>query len=383
MAAPEAPLCYVGVARKSAAFRLMKQMGWEEGEGLGKDKQGIKGYVRVKNKQDTTGVGVEKPNNWAFDTTQFDSILKRLKVQSAEPSDEVAGKNTTQVESDTELPRDVKEPVASLLGHKEAVSLMLNRLRLLSMIIRYKKRERGKLVNAYSAKDIEGILVRRAESPEINFDLGGEVESEKASEIQVICPPEGNTCKELPPNWWGHKYGFIPGGLLGAELKRRKSEKSQSNERTMFYEDDQVNLYNLVQDKSTTGKQGLGIKDRKKKIAGCYFEGKKTSFNDSDDEDSADLGSPVKQKGDDSLKMGSANEPKVKLKNLCKQLLRQAPGESLKLKTLKALMNEHSSSVFSDFSSKKDALAYLREKLEGSNKFMVEGKKVSLTSRRG
>lgn len=29
--------------------------GWEEGEGLGKDKQGIKGYIRVKNKQDTTG----------------------------------------------------------------------------------------------------------------------------------------------------------------------------------------------------------------------------------------------------------------------------------------------------------------------------------------
>ena len=26
MAAPEAPLCYVGIARQSAAFRLMKQM---------------------------------------------------------------------------------------------------------------------------------------------------------------------------------------------------------------------------------------------------------------------------------------------------------------------------------------------------------------------
>lgn len=26
MAAPEAPLCYVGVAKQSAAFRLMKQM---------------------------------------------------------------------------------------------------------------------------------------------------------------------------------------------------------------------------------------------------------------------------------------------------------------------------------------------------------------------
>lgn len=27
-----------------------------------------------------TGIGVDKPNPWAFDTAQFDSILKRLKV---------------------------------------------------------------------------------------------------------------------------------------------------------------------------------------------------------------------------------------------------------------------------------------------------------------
>lgn len=58
MAAPESPVCYVGVARQSAAFRLMKQMGWEEGEGLGKDKQGIKGHVRVQNKKDTIGISL-------------------------------------------------------------------------------------------------------------------------------------------------------------------------------------------------------------------------------------------------------------------------------------------------------------------------------------
>lgn len=33
----------------------MLVQGWEEGEGLGKEKQGIKGYVKVKNKQDTLG----------------------------------------------------------------------------------------------------------------------------------------------------------------------------------------------------------------------------------------------------------------------------------------------------------------------------------------
>ncbi|KAI3769244.1 hypothetical protein L6452_00345 [Arctium lappa] len=27
--------------------------------------------------QDTLGIGLEKPNVWAFDTTQFDNILKR------------------------------------------------------------------------------------------------------------------------------------------------------------------------------------------------------------------------------------------------------------------------------------------------------------------
>ncbi|GMP73285.1 hypothetical protein CsSME_00031079 [Camellia sinensis var. sinensis] len=92
MAAHEAPICYVGIARKSAAFRLMKQMGWEEDEGLGKEKQGIKGYVRVKDKQDTTGIGVDEPkNNWAFDTSQFDNILKRLKVQATEIKDEGHG----------------------------------------------------------------------------------------------------------------------------------------------------------------------------------------------------------------------------------------------------------------------------------------------------
>jgi hypothetical protein len=26
------------------------------------------------------GIGLEKPNSWAFDTTQFDNILRRLKV---------------------------------------------------------------------------------------------------------------------------------------------------------------------------------------------------------------------------------------------------------------------------------------------------------------
>ncbi|KAJ4712005.1 PIN2/TERF1-interacting telomerase inhibitor 1-like [Melia azedarach] len=381
MAAPEAPLCYVGVARQSAAFRLMKQMGWEEGEGLGKDKQGIKGYIRVKNKQDTNGVGLDKPNPWAFDTAQFDSILKRLKVQAVQTNDEVE-KDDSELETGTDGSNDAQKQTVKATRARG----------------RYKKREKGKLVHGYSSKDLEGILVKKVEeAPEVDRSVDGMLEVVEASESQDYCA-EGNKMEDVPPDWWGFKYGFVSGGYLGANSTRKKRVKAEgdqrSNERTTFCEDDQENLYNLVQDKSTTGKQGLGIKDRPKKIAGVRFQGKKTSFDDSDDEESADepasndepsaeFGVPVKRKHEDSLEIVNTDEPNWKVKKLCKKLLRQVAGESLKLKQLKGLIDEHSTSVFSNFSSKEDALAYLKKKLEGSSKFIVKGKRVSLISRRG
>ncbi|KAH9719398.1 G-patch domain-containing protein 1 [Citrus sinensis] len=378
MAVPEASPCYVGVARKSAAFRLMKQMGWEEGEGLGKDKQGIKGYIRVKNKQDTTGIGVDKPNPWAFDTAQFDSILKRLKVQATQTNDE-ADKDDPPVETGTEGTIDSQDQIVKATRPQG----------------RYKKRERGKLVRGYSSKDLEGILVRKVEEPpEVDSSVDGVVEPVEAPESQDFCAEvvTGMRIEDVSLEWWGFKSGFVSGGYLGSNSTRKKATKTgdaqKINERTAFNEDDQENLYNLVQDKSTTGKQGLGIKDRPKKIAGVRYQGKKTSFDDSDDEESADepfadFRASAKRKRDDSLEIQKIDEPKVKVKKLCKKLLLQVPGESLKLKQLKVLIDEHSTSVLSNFSSKKDALAYLRRKLEGSTKFRVERNRVSLTSRRG
>ncbi|KAJ6415131.1 hypothetical protein OIU84_004012 [Salix udensis] len=418
MAAPEAPLRYVGIVKESPAFRLMKQMGWEEGEGLGKDKQGIKGYVRVKNKQDTTGVGVEKPNNWAFDTTQFDSILKRLKVQAVQSNDEVFPRptealkeNSSEEKTEADATDDAKEQVVKATRARG----------------RYHKRERGKLVNAYSSKDLSGILVKKSEElPQTDPNPDNELESESAFESQT-CYLGGNKVEDLPPDWWGFKYGFVSGGLLGAKPTKKKStrtaDKHNHNERAMFFEEDQENLYKLVQDKATSGKQGLGIKDRPKKIAGVRFQGKKTTFDNSEDEDSADYEDDSdadddvsadfpsakqncdilemenvevkivdkdsvdfcisgKRKREDTPKMQEINEQKVKLKSLCKRLLHQVPGESLKLKKLKSLAEEHSPAVFSNFTSRRDAVAYLKQKLEGSKKFSVEGKRVRLTSRR-
>ncbi|CAA0812134.1 D111/G-patch domain-containing protein [Striga hermonthica] len=357
MASPEAPLRYVGVDRSSAAFRLMKQMGWEEGEGLGREKQGIKGYLRVKNKQDTLGIGTEKPNAWAFDTSQFDSILKKLKVQAVDISVKKADeKDGHKEDAELSASKDNKDTGAKVTRPQG----------------RYTKREKGKRVNAYSSKDLEGILVNRTKSPEVNT---AEEASNEEKLIEILVPDVEEIVQEVPQDWWGHKFGFVTGGLLGAESRRKKS-----HDRTTFNEDDQENLYKLVQDKATSGKQGLGIKDRTKKIAGCYFEGKKTTFGDSDDENSSDSRSrsSVKRKHENISETDNIVGPKQKLKKLCRKLLRQAPGESLKLKQLKVLIDEHSPSTFSSFSSD-EALTLLKTKLENSDRFSVKGKKVLLT----
>ncbi|KAL1212371.1 G-patch domain-containing protein 1 [Cardamine amara subsp. amara] len=379
MAAPEAPVKYVGILKESAAFKLMKSMGWEEGEGLGKDKQGIKGYVRIKNKQDTTGVGVDKPNPWAFDTTQFDNILKKLKVQAAPTR--TSKNDDAESEDDAAKSEPAKSKTVAKVTRPQG---------------RYKRRERGKHVNSYSSNDLVGILAKKTEEPSPAVcDIADTMEIEIISEDQDASVKE-QKIEEPSSDWWGFKSGFVSGGLLGAKSGRKKSSKP--NERKMFSENDQENLYNLVQDKATAGKQGLGIKDRPKKIAGVRYEGKKTSFANSDDDDDDEeeeeedeeseedddkdsvikTSLPVKRKHDEII------EPKIKLKNLCKQILKKDAGSggSMKIKQLKSLIDEQAPSVLSEFSSRKDAIAYLKLKLERSGKFVVEGKKISLVSKK-
>eukprot|EP00904_Undaria_pinnatifida_P001899 jgi/Undpi1/1170/HiC_scaffold_10.g04632.m1 len=71
-----------GTGYNGFAKGMMAKMGWEEGQGLGKDKQGRATYVQVKKKEDNAGLGKEKAqqNNvndqWYFDA--FDSALANM-----------------------------------------------------------------------------------------------------------------------------------------------------------------------------------------------------------------------------------------------------------------------------------------------------------------
>ncbi|CAK9235466.1 unnamed protein product [Sphagnum troendelagicum] len=361
----EHPVMFQGVAKDSPAFRLMTQMGWEEGKGLGKDKQGIKSHIRVRKPR-------EEKSGWLFIMLKF-SPAPNFSVKSAdlpkEESDETSDDEVTEV----------KEVKVKKVSRPQG---------------RYKRREGGKLVRGYSETDLKAILLQE------------EKVNTPPSRIQVR--EEINPAHEaLAVDWWGTNFNFVRGGRLGSTLhkpnaavgKPSEEDKALSNGRTEFCEQDQENLYKLVQDKATTGKKGLGTGDRTQKVGGAHFKGQKKVFGD-DDDDGSDGSKPEKEPGtgngcskdllkeDDKPKKrkrdrdggneGTVQEgSKIKLKELISQILTQAPEQRMSVKRLQKRVIA-TTGLFSN--PTEDQVDSFKDKLLKSSRFVVEGKKVSLAA---
>lgn len=66
-------------------FKLMKQMGWEEGKGLGQDGQGMSENLKIKVNFDNKGLGDDEDfqRDWADAVDSYQNVLAKL--QSANP----------------------------------------------------------------------------------------------------------------------------------------------------------------------------------------------------------------------------------------------------------------------------------------------------------
>ncbi|CAI9278913.1 unnamed protein product [Lactuca saligna] len=110
--------------------------------------------------------------------------------------------------------------------------------------------------------------------------------------------------------------------LENAVRKVKKTNVSPEPE-SFSYED---GVLELVEASDNLKHKGLGIKDHLRKIAGVHFQATKTSFSDSEREES-------ELEDDHSFKkIDELSESKVKIKKLCRKLLSQVPEKSMKLK---------------------------------------------------
>lgn len=197
-------------------------------------------------------------------------------------------------------------------------------------------------------------------------------------------------------SWWMGL--FVKAGKMGSTRKELKSKTVTV--KAGFSEKDQENLYSDVHNHATHGKQGLGIGDAPKKVAGARWQGTKTRL-DSDDEDEAadpedeeasseeedtgivvlsakkpvqiDHPEPLMEKKRKKAEEKPSNE--IDVERLAVKILSEEKSKSLSLKELKSRFLKASGLSNED---KKEGKRLIKAIKASTDKFKLEGKRVFL-----
>ena len=248
----------------------------------------------------------------------FDQILSGLKEVKAsprveDPEEEEAAEAPKKKRKEKEGKGKKKEKEKKETKKKAEEEEEAAKTKLATHVGRYHKRENAKRVRAYSSQDLAAILgsvpggspaVAEEDGPfmkEVRADvqedsdasssghLSDEEQTAPASKKIKSSPKDEVEVEEAPlvKSWWMGL--FVKAGRMGSTKKELKSKKVTAAKaaRVGFSEKDQENLYSDAHTHATHGKQGLGIGDAPKKVAGARWQGTKTKLTDSDDEEEA------------------------------------------------------------------------------------------------
>ncbi|KAJ9528752.1 hypothetical protein QJQ45_020648 [Haematococcus lacustris] len=269
------PALYNGVAKHTTAYKLLSSMGWQEGDGLGASKQGIKEHLKVRKKFDKFGMGaaeqIDKARDWTAGMWSYDKMLsglKEVKAQHVTPvvddssSESDSPASSSSSDSGALLPQNTqpKVAVADRAGSPprstssddtgcnapkasgnlgvSAADAAVARSRLASHAGRYQKRERAKAVRGYSASDMAAILgaaPAAAQAFPVAIVAAGRAPSLDSSDASdgpdsdadataspaptVIAAQSSPAVAAGPPPWWSGI--FVRGGLVGRSSRKR------------------------------------------------------------------------------------------------------------------------------------------------------------------
>jgi Pin2-interacting protein X1 len=118
---------------------MLESMGWQKGNGLGKNQQGNLDFIKVRYRNNASGLGFDnlKDNQWTENESNFDSLLKNLNSNSNSGDDEASSAKKSKTKSLEEMSKQSRARV------------------------HYKKFTRGKDVYKYSEKDLANILGKK------------------------------------------------------------------------------------------------------------------------------------------------------------------------------------------------------------------------------
>lgn len=369
---------YQGVQKDSAGYKLLKGMGWKEGEGLGAAKQGIKEHIRVKKKFENWGVGAveshDRARDWSNGMSEFHRVLSTLSEITSKhatgSSDTDNGVSDTSIISDEESQKkksrkkkekkkskkrlkegsdqDFKEKDAKKRAKKsiddskvakEKQNTCHNNIepapgRKATHIGRFKKRETSKMVKGYSSSDLAAILGEDPFAKQNIEALHATIETRQSmlSSSDDEDADKSNPATPIIDAWWS-TY-FVVGPRAGSKGEKKRIKKKS----TGFSEKDQENLYSSAHDNATTGRVGLGRSSMPKKVAGVRWAGTKTRLDSSSESDVEENSSEVEDLEEEQVEiqivMPSSKSKLPDLEAVIQKALFREKNKSMKLKSL-------------------------------------------------
>lgn len=336
--------------------RLLRSMGWDKGQGLGRCGTGIREAIQVKKKEDNAGIGGNNCYRWdnkwwefAFDSA-IQTANNTLEDDSSDSDDDTDDEHITSTSN-----RDGTRSSASLEELKLLASLSnskSSRIAAGRFSGRDAKLERIRAqeaaLSAEAASKLGVALPSNQSSdktPKVQKMVDKDEPQEKATKRQrIVIEPvimSDNECVSAfvatpPEGWWGSLVFTSVGCLEGTLTSQRDHPKGG------FDEDDQEKIFNAAHAGKTQGKVGLGQQTRTVKVGGGW-QGHKITF---------DSKAVDKKRTQDNLKS-------IKWKRLIVRALKGSPSGTLRLKALKK-------TIAKDVNlGKKDAQRCILETIEG------------------